>query len=475
MARQEVNTLSLVMAAVAPHPPIIVPEVGGPEVKGAAATCRGLEKLARQMEQARLEALVIISPHAPVGGQALLLAGRESLQGNLARFGASQVQARLETHGQLLQLLEEECGELGVPVQVVDEASGVTWTLDHGILVPWYYLERAGVRVPVVVAGLAPWPPQQFVTLGQAVARAAARSHQRIGLLASGDLSHRLTCDAPAGYSPRGADFDRKMVQAFREWNPQEIIQLDRDLAEAAGECGWRPLLVLAGACAHIAAHSHVLSYEAPFGVGYLVAAVVPRFGEQEKEARDPDREEAKWDSQESREQGLVFLRLARQTLETYAQSGREPEPPGPLPRELETRTGCFVSLKKEGQLRGCMGTITATRENLAREIMANAVAAGFRDPRFPPLDPSELSRVQVSVDVLGEMEPVSGRQELDPRHYGLLVRSGSRSGVLLPDLEGVDTPEQQLLIARRKAGIDPDDPQELFRFRVERFAEAQD
>lgn len=467
--------MSLVMAAFAPHPPIIVPEVGGAEARGAAATCRGMEELARQLVESRLEALFIISPHAPAGSQAVPLAGLESLKGSLARFGAPEVQVCLRTHGQLLQLLEEECGELEVPVQVIDEEAGFTWTLDHGVLVPWYYLERAGLQIPVVVAGLAPLEPRQFLALGRAVARAAARSDRRVGLLASGDLSHRLTRDAPAGYSPRGEEFDRGIVEALREWNPESILAMDRNLVEAAGECGWRSLLVLAGACARTEARSRVISYEGPFGVGYLVAAVVPGPGDAAEEARNRNPGQAGTGSDAPREHGFLYLRLARQALETYARSGREPEPPRPLARELESRAGCFVSLKMGDSLRGCMGTISPTRENLAREIIANAVSAGFRDPRFPPLEADEIPRLHVSVDVLGEMEPVAGLQGLDPVRYGLLVRSGSKSGVLLPDLEGVDTPEKQLQIARRKAGIEPDQPQEIFRFRVERFAESRE
>jgi AmmeMemoRadiSam system protein A len=128
------------------------------------------------------------------------------------------------------------------------------------------------------------------------------------------------------------------------------------------------------------------------------------------------------------------------------------------------------VSLHHYGQLRGCIGTIEATRDNVAQEIIGNAIAAASRDPRFPPLRPEELGELEVKVDVLTPPEPISAPDELDPRRYGVIVQSGWRRGLLLPDLEGVDTVEYQVAIARRKAGIGLDEPVQLYRFEVKRY-----
>ncbi len=163
---------------------------------------------------------------------------------------------------------------------------------------------------------------------------------------------------------------------------------------------------------------------------------------------------------------------LARECLEYYLKEGRLPEMPSSLPPEYEDRAGVFVSLKKAGQLRGCIGTVEPVRENLAEEIAANAVGAAVRDPRFPPVSREELEGLTVSVDILGPMEPIKSENDLDPRQYGVLVRSGSRSGLLLPNLEGIETVEEQLDIARRKAAISPGTPVELYRFKVTRYGE---
>ncbi len=170
---------------------------------------------------------------------------------------------------------------------------------------------------------------------------------------------------------------------------------------------------------------------------------------------------------------GLNPAVLARQVLEHYLENGNMPQLPDPLPPEYETRAGVFVSLKKSGgELRGCIGTFEAVRDNLAEEVAVNAVNAAVRDPRFPPVSRAELPELNISVDILGPIEKVNSKDELDPRKYGIMVRGGSCSGLLLPDLEGVDSVDQQIDISKRKAGIGPGEKVELFRFKVTRYGE---
>ena len=164
------------------------------------------------------------------------------------------------------------------------------------------------------------------------------------------------------------------------------------------------------------------------------------------------------------------FVRLAQETIRRYIQEGRVVSPPEELTPEMRERAGAFVSLKKRGQLRGCIGTIEPMEENVAQEIIRNAIAAASRDPRFPPVGLEELEELDISVDVLTPPEPVAGMEDLDPKRYGVIVESGWRRGLLLPDLEGVDTVEYQVEICRRKAGIGPDEPVQLYRFEVIRY-----
>jgi len=164
------------------------------------------------------------------------------------------------------------------------------------------------------------------------------------------------------------------------------------------------------------------------------------------------------------------LVQLARAAVEAYVRERRIIEPPAELTPEMQERRGVFVSLHRQGNLRGCIGTIEPTRRNVAEEIIANAISAATRDPRFPPVTAAELADLEISVDVLTPPEPITSTAELDPRVYGVIVESGPRRGLLLPDLEGVDTVEQQVSIALQKAWIDPRSPYRMYRFRVIRY-----
>ena len=186
-------------------------------------------------------------------------------------------------------------------------------------------------------------------------------------------------------------------------------------------------------------------SYEGPFGVGYAVAS---------------------FHLEESNE----YLDLARKALENYILNKEVMEKPKHLSKKLlEGKAGAFVSLHKDGELRGCIGTIIPTRESLAEEIIHNAISAGTADPRFSPVTKDELPRLVYSVDIMGEIEEVDSIEELDPKRYGVIVSKGFRRGLLLPNLEGIDTAEKQVYIALQKAGISPREKYKLERFEVVR------
>jgi AmmeMemoRadiSam system protein A len=163
------------------------------------------------------------------------------------------------------------------------------------------------------------------------------------------------------------------------------------------------------------------------------------------------------------------LVRLAKRTIESYVRTGKIPKP-GRLTAEMKERAGVFVSLHRFGQLRGCIGTFVPTKKNVAEEIIANAISSSTSDPRFPPVTASELDDLEYSVDILTEPEPVADMKQLDPKTCGVIVECGWRKGLLLPDLEGVDSAEEQIAICRLKAGIAPNEPVKLYRFQVRRF-----
>jgi AmmeMemoRadiSam system protein A len=162
-------------------------------------------------------------------------------------------------------------------------------------------------------------------------------------------------------------------------------------------------------------------------------------------------------------------VELAKESVETYVRESKTPKPRELTP-EMKERAGVFVSLHKHGQLRGCIGTFEPVKKNVAEEIIANAISASTGDPRFPPVNASELDDLEYSVDILTKPEPVTDINQLDPKACGVIVECGWKRGLLLPDLEGVDSVEEQIAICRLKAGISADEPIKLYRFQVRRF-----
>lgn len=447
--------MSITMAALMPHPPIVVPEVGKRNVETVSRTQRGMRDLARRVSDKSPEVLVMITPHGPVFRDAVAVLDGEDFEGDLGAFGADSVRFSYRGDGDLAQAIYEEASVSGVKMVKVSS------DLDHGAMVPLYYLREAGVRCSIVLLTIALLPVARLYALGQAIERAVSKLDRRAVLIASGDLSHRLTPDAPAGFDPSGKVFDDKIVDAIRKGDFEGILSMDQHLIERAGECGYRPLVMLLGALSNLGrVETEVLSYEGPFGVGYAVASF---------EAEEHREETGGGDSTDGPTSPLA--RLAKEALEAYVREQRVIEPPHPLTSEMKGRAGVFVSLKMEGNLRGCIGTYRPTTQNIATEIIRNAIQAGTMDPRFPPISEEELDRLVYSVDVLTEPEPVRDIRELDPKRYGVIVRKGHAAGLLLPDLEGVDTVERQLEIAKMKAGINPRDTKvDIYKFEVKRY-----
>ena len=443
-----------VWAALMPHPPILVPEVGRGRENEARETLKGLELLAEALRDRRPDALLVLSPHQPYAPGALFLNSAGRAAGTLAPFGAPSVTIGIACPGELRRAAADRLSALGARIR---EGSHPDLTSDQGTLVPLYFLRRAWGRdgenppenlPPALLASPIGLTPDEALSLGERLA--LLDDGLRWGLVASGDLSHRLIPSAPSGYAPEaGRAFDDAVLEALRQGSAAPIFALKLKTIDEAGQCGLWSVLAMLGLMEALGGTARVLSYEGPFGVGYCTAA---------------------WDTPIP-----APVRLARETV-TRLLSGR------PLPERgsdvcasplWERTAACFVSIKtRQGALRGCIGTLAPSQATLDREIIENAVAAATRDPRFPPMTAEELEDVRLSVDVLSDSEPVEGVEQLDPRLWGVIVSKGWRRGVLLPDLEGVDTAEQQVEIAARKAGLGSLEGVALQRFGVTRYRE---
>jgi AmmeMemoRadiSam system protein A len=411
---------------------------------------------AERLRQFDPDTIVVMSPHATAAADVFIVDSSAHVSGSLGSFGAPEATHSVPGDPELARRVLERLEAAGVPT--LDRASMTTLEageLDHGVLVPLAFLDPDS-RWPLLVLSLSWLPYEQHQILGREVAAAARDLGRRIAFVASGDCSHRLTPDAPAGYDPRGAVFDRQLVELLQASDFDGLTKIDPKLIEAAGECGLRSFITL-GAAAE-PAHARVLTYEGPWGVGYLTALVneeltTPVTGDKGGVPGLPE---------------SAIVSLARRAIEAYVTRGETIAADTIDDPDLPTRAGAFVSLHRHGELRGCIGTILAVHETLAGEVIANAISAATEDPRFPPLSPGELVDLDIKVDVLHAPEACTAK-DLDPEVYGVIARSGFRRGLLLPDLEGVDTVEDQIAIACRKGGIVPGEPVELQRFQVDR------
>ena len=457
------NVSSVVFAGIAPHPPIMVPEVGRDAIVEVRSSIDAMAELTERVIRSEAETVILISPHAPLDPDAFVAYDGPQLYADFANFRAPTATVHAQLDDELLNEITRTTAE-----QKLETIRIRGLDLDHGIAVPLYFLQRHGFNGSVIALGYSFLPNEDHLRFGRCIRAAIERVGRPVAFIASGDLSHRLKPEAPAGYNPQAHLFDEEVVDAIRSCATSRIVDLDPELRRMAGECGYRSMLVAIGVAQELAPACEVISYEAPFGVGYLVAQLAAG------SADVPSAQRAERARDFASGTGYELPALARQVVETYVTGGeilKAPEHPSAL---LSQRAGCFVSIKtRAGELRGCIGTIDPTKDSLAEEVIVNAVSAATVDPRFAPVREDELSGLKYSVDVLAPPE-LTRLEDLDPSVYGVIVgdESGLRRGLLLPNLEGIDTAAQQVEIASRKAGISPGDPIRLWRFRSDRYRE---
>lgn len=455
-------------AILTPHPPVLLPEVGRGREREIAATGQAMRAAAAEVARWDPDVLIVASPHTILYGDYFHIAPGSGAVGSMSAFGAPQVCIEARYDAPLRDEIVTRAQAAGLEAGTLGQRDP---QLDHGVLIPLYFLRQAGVHCPIVRMGLSGFSPLAHYQLGQCVAQTVEALGRRAVFVASGDLSHKLKADGPYGFATEGPVFDEAVTAAMASGDFLRFLTMDPSLCERAAECGLRSFQMMAGALDGLAVEPRLLSHEGTFGVGYGVA-LFPVTGRDETRCfAAACRQAQRARVEERRAKEDAWVRLARLSLETYVRTGRELETlPESLPRELTGQAaGAFVSLHVGGRLRGCIGTITPTAENLAQEIVRNAVSAGTRDPRFPPVRAGELDELEYSVDVLGRSEDVDSPDQLDPRQYGVIVSYGNQRGLLLPDLDGVDTAQKQIDIARQKGGIRAEDPYTLQRFKVVR------
>ncbi|MDR0570896.1 MAG: AmmeMemoRadiSam system protein A [Clostridiales Family XIII bacterium] len=459
--------MPIAAAFIAPHPPFIIPEVGKGQEKTINATTEACLEISRRVRAIKPDLVVFASPHGAMYSDYFHIPSGTVAKGDFRSYGAGKVKLSAEHDGEFAETLASLALAEGV---AAGPLGGRGASLDHGVMIPLYFIQKSLTDFKIARVSQSGLSFPDHYRLGQCVAEASRILGRKTVVVASGDLSHKLKADGPYGFAPEGPEFDRFATSAMAKGDFMAFLSCPPPFAEKAAECGLRSFILMAGALDGFETESELLSYEGPFGVGYAVASFIPTEQSPSRRFLAAFLESEKSRVAAARAAESPYAALARHALETRVATGTKPARPTGLPAELlENKAGVFVSLKKHGELRGCIGTISPATGCLADEILRNAQEAGLHDPRFEPVGAEELDSLVYSVDVLGASEPVPSADSLDPRVYGVIVSKGSRRGLLLPNLDGVDTAEEQIAIALRKAGIRPDEDYALERFKVER------
>ena len=451
----------IVFAGLMPHAPILVPGVGRERLAEVTATAQAMATVSRHAVAAQPDTVVLVSPHSPRQPGAFGIWQTRKLRGSLEMFGSPEDRVDLPLDLAFAERLEATAARRELR----------TWRitgqpLDHGAVVPLCYLVAAGWKGPTVILSLNYTGDGGLDELGEAIAATAQELHRRTAVIASGDMSHRLTASAPCGFHSEAHRFDETFIALLRQGAFHDIQRIDASLQEVAAE-DVADSTTVALAASHYRTDGHaVLSYEGPFGVGYGVAILY------ESAAAGP-RGAATEAADKIVSRFAALPAVARGAVEAEFRGGSKTAP-YQAAGELTERHGVFVTVRTDqGGLRGCCGSLQPVEDDLVQETWHNAVATAFHDYRFPPVQAAELPRLRFSVTVLGELEAVASPEALDPATYGVLVTAADgRKGVLLPAIAGIDSVEQQLAIARRKAGIASDEWIGIQRFKARSFKE---
>ena len=313
---------------------------------------------------------------------------------------------------------------------------------EHSIEVQLPFLQyfKTDIKIVPIVLGYA--SSVTYKEIGKEIAKAIKELNKEVVIIASSDMTH---------YEPQESARmkDGKAIEAVLDLNEDELLRRVDELNISM--CGYAPTVSLISAAKELGATgAELVRYQTSGDITGDYSSVVGYAGIILKKMHP-------------------LAGLAKKTVESYIKEGKIPQPEELTP-EMKERAGVFVSIHKLGELRGCIGTIEPTQRNMAEEVIANAISSATRDPRFPPITPDELKDLDYSVDVLTKPEPIKSKDQLDPKKYGVIVECGLRRGLLLPDLEGVDTVDYQIEICRMKAGIASDEPVKLYRFEVKRY-----
>ena len=438
--------------------------MGKGKEKEITDTINSYKEVAKLIKEEKPDTIIMISPHTRSYYDYIVIEDGEGTSGDLSRFGANNVKIDVSYDKEFLKLLYED-------LKSIDFRAGSDKKqdcLDHAMMVPLYFINKEYKDYKLVRIGLSGLSLVDHYRLGMYIQKVGQLLDKKIFVVASGDLSHKLKEDGPYGLSEEGPKYDKEIMDDLSNGNFLNIMNYPETYLEKAAICGHKGFCIMGGIFDGYKLSINRLSYEGPFGVGYGICTykVIGKDNNthyldiwknnklKEIEAKDKD----------------LYIRLARDTINNYIRNNALIDIPDYVSLDMvNNKAGVFVSIHKEGKLRGCIGTISSTQDNIASEIIHNAISAATRDYRFLPIVEEELDELDINVDVLSESEPITSKEELDVKRYGVIVYTENKRGLLLPNLDGVDTIDEQIQIALNKAGISKDEEFKMKRFEVVR------
>ena len=457
--------MGIIAGFMVPHPPMIVPDIGRGSEAQIADTTAAYERVADEIAALAPDTIVITSPHSIMYSDYIHISPGRSAAGSFAGFRAPNVRFNEEYDTELVKEICRLADEEDFPAGTLGEREK---ELDHGTMVPLWFIRNRYKGGKIVRTGLSGLPLIDHYRFGMMIREAAENTGRRVVIVASGDLSHKLQDYGPYGYVPEGPEYDERIMDVMGRAAFGELLDFDSSFCDKAAECGHRSFVIMGGAFDGTTVRAERLVHQDVTGVGYGICTFYPEGADESRHFLDRKMAEIEDELRSKRERSDEYVRLAREAVEAYVLRREVLDVPAGLPEEmLSKQAGTFVSIHEHGELRGCIGTISPTRSSVAEEIIGNAISASTRDPRFPAIKPDELPWLDINVDVLGEPEDIGSEDELDVKRYGVIVSCGHRRGLLLPDLDGIDTPRQQVEIAMKKGGIRKFERYKLQRFEV--------
>ena len=444
--------MGLLKAFVVPHPPLIVKEVGKGKENQVIKTINSYKRVADEISKLEPETIIISSPHAQQYNDYFHISPNSYATGSFIDFGAEEVTFKEQYDEELVQEISLIAKKKNFNAGTYGEKNP---KLDHGTMVPLYFIEEKYKNFKLVRIGLSNLSEIDHYYLGEIIKEAIDNIDRKVVYIASGDLSHTLKSYGPYGETTEGLEYEKQIMDDLSNARFDNLLKYDSKLLEKAAICGHNSFIIMAGVLNGLNVNVETLSHEDITGVGYGICIYTPKEENKNREFRRIYLQDEQNRLIEKYLKSDDYIKLAKNTIEEYIKNNNKINIPNNINSELlNKKAGLFVSIHKFGKLRGCIGTIIPTQENIAQEIINNAISAATNDLRFNPIEKEEIPYLDINIDILGPIEDINSRNQLDPKKYGVIVYTNNKRGLLLPDLEGIDTVDEQIEIAKRKANI---------------------